>query len=62
MYHFVVTHDTRTAAFYVNGELFESKPYTTAITERPTEVILGALKVDGKLFCGKGILTASWMN
>jgi hypothetical protein len=53
-YHFVVTHDTRTAAFYVNGELFESKPYTTAITERPTEVILGALKVDGKYILREG--------
>lgn len=53
-YHFVMTHDTRTAAFYVNGELFESKPYTTAITEQPTEVILGALKVDGKYILREG--------
>ncbi len=53
-YHFVMTHDTRTVAFYVNGELFESKPYTTAITEQPTEVILGALKVDGKFILREG--------
>lgn len=53
-YHFVVTHDTRTTAFYVNGELFESKPYSTVITEQPTEVILGALKVDGKYMLREG--------
>ncbi|MBN2511512.1 MAG: FecR domain-containing protein [Sedimentisphaerales bacterium] len=53
-YHFVMTHDTETAAFYVNGELFESKPYSTAITGQPTEVILGALKVDGKYILREG--------
>jgi len=53
-YHFVVTHATRTTTFYVNGELFESKPYSTVITEQPTEVILGALKVDGKYMLREG--------
>ncbi|MEN6307898.1 MAG: LamG domain-containing protein, partial [Anaerohalosphaeraceae bacterium] len=53
-YHFVMTHDTQTVNFYVNGELFESKAYVTAITEKPTAVILGALKVDGKYILREG--------
>lgn len=53
-YHFVVTHDTEMTRFYVNGELFEKKPYKTQIAFVKTGLVLGAMKMGDRYVLKEG--------
>ena len=53
-YHFAVTHDTKTTRFYVNGTLFETKPYKTQLESMDTELILGAMKLNDRYVLKEG--------
>jgi hypothetical protein len=53
-YHFVMTYDMGTVCFYVNGKLFESKPYISRSDAKETEIIIGALKWDNRYVLPEG--------
>jgi hypothetical protein len=53
-YHFAVTYDMQNVCLYVNGKLFESKPYAGYSDMKATEIILGAQKLNGRYVLPEG--------
>jgi hypothetical protein len=47
-YHFVMTYDMKNVYFYVNGKLFESKPYIGHSDAKETEIVIGAMRWKGR--------------
>jgi len=53
-YHMAVVYDGRSAKFFLNGVLYEKKTYETSIDSRDTEILLGAMKIDGRYVLKEG--------
>jgi hypothetical protein len=52
--HYAVVYDGHTVSFYVNGTLFEKRTYEASISSRDAEIILGAMKIEGRYVLAKG--------
>jgi hypothetical protein len=53
-YYFVVTHDMENICFYVNGRLFENKPYASYSDAKGTEIVIGGQKLNGRYALPEG--------
>ncbi len=53
-YHFAVVHDGVELRFYINGKLFESAQYKGLSAGNPAEIIIGAVKKEGKYVFAEG--------
>jgi hypothetical protein len=53
-YHMAAVYDGRSVKFFVNGRLYEKKAYETSIGSQDTEIILGAMKINGRYVLKEG--------